>query len=59
MINSFNFFFFKKTKKVLSRGEELMTMIKLDIVEWTLYESAPIAYDEFIRNYGKLNTQQV
>ena len=36
-----------------------MTMIKLDTVEWSLYESAPIAYEEFIRNYGKLNTQQV
>lgn len=49
----------KETRKILSRGEELMTMIKLDIVEWSLYESAPIAYDEFIRNYGKLNTQQM
>jgi hypothetical protein len=36
-----------------------MNMIKLDIVEWSLYESKPISYDEFIQNYGKLNTQQV
>ena len=38
----------------LSRGRELITMIKLDSVEWSLYESAPIAYEEFIRNYGNL-----
>ena len=36
-----------------------MSMIKLDTVEWSLYESTPISYDEFIRSYGKLNTQQV
>lgn len=36
-----------------------MNMIKLDTVEWTLYESPPISYEEFISTYGKLNTQQV
>ncbi|XP_033208063.1 WD repeat-containing protein 60 isoform X2 [Belonocnema kinseyi] len=49
----------RKESKKLSRGRELMTMIKLDTVEWSLYESAPIAYEEFIRNYGKINTQQM
>lgn len=34
-------------------------MIKLDFMEWSLLECSPIPYDEFIRNYGKLNTQQV
>ncbi|XP_011505727.1 PREDICTED: WD repeat-containing protein 60 [Ceratosolen solmsi marchali] len=46
-------------KKVLSRGEVLMNMIKLDTVEWSLYESKPISYDEFIQNYGKFNTRQI
>lgn len=45
--------------KILTRGQVLMSMIKLDTVEWSLYESPPISYEEFIRSYGKLNTQQV
>ncbi|XP_072759998.1 cytoplasmic dynein 2 intermediate chain 1 [Anoplolepis gracilipes] len=46
-------------RKPRSRGEELLEMIKLDFMEWSLLECSPIPYDEFIRNYGKLNTQQV
>ncbi|GAB1859922.1 Wd repeat-containing protein 60 [Camponotus japonicus] len=46
-------------QKLRSRGEELLEMIKLDFMEWSLLECSPIPYDEFIRNYGKLNTQQV
>ncbi|XP_011156708.1 cytoplasmic dynein 2 intermediate chain 1 isoform X2 [Solenopsis invicta] len=46
-------------RKPRSRGEELLEMIKLDFMEWSLLECNPIPYDEFIRNYGKLNTQQV
>ncbi|XP_070155041.1 cytoplasmic dynein 2 intermediate chain 1 isoform X2 [Polyergus mexicanus] len=46
-------------RKLRSRGEELLEMIKLDFMEWSLLECSPIPYDEFIRNYGKLNTQQV
>lgn len=50
----------KLTKpKIVSRGERLLEMIKLDTVEWSILESKPIAYDEFIRTYGKLNTRQV
>ncbi|XP_053977008.1 cytoplasmic dynein 2 intermediate chain 1 isoform X1 [Hylaeus volcanicus] len=49
----------KKSKKSLSRGEELLEMIKLDVMEWSLLECSPIPYEEFIRNYGKLNTQQI
>ncbi|KMQ96611.1 wd repeat-containing protein 60 [Lasius niger] len=45
-------------QKPRSRGEELLEMIKLDFMEWSLLECSPIPYDEFIRNYGKLNTQQ-
>ncbi|XP_026301303.1 WD repeat-containing protein 60 isoform X2 [Apis mellifera] len=49
----------KKSKRTLSRGEELLEMIKLDVMEWSLLECLPIPYEEFIRNYGKLNTQQI
>ncbi|CAL7937715.1 unnamed protein product [Xylocopa violacea] len=49
----------KKPKKSLSRGEVLLEMIKLDTMEWSLLECSPIPYEEFIRNYGKLNTQQM
>ncbi|XP_076242059.1 cytoplasmic dynein 2 intermediate chain 1 isoform X2 [Calliopsis andreniformis] len=49
----------KKSKKSLSRGEELLKMIKLDMMEWSLLECSPIPYEEFIRNYGKLNAQQM
>uniref|UniRef100_A0ABD2X9J0 WD repeat-containing protein 60 n=1 Tax=Trichogramma kaykai TaxID=54128 RepID=A0ABD2X9J0_9HYME len=46
------------TKKTLTRGQILMNMIKLDTVEFSLYEAHPISYDEYIRTYGKLNSQQ-
>ncbi|KAK9295652.1 hypothetical protein QLX08_010078 [Tetragonisca angustula] len=49
----------KKSKKNLNRGERLLEMIKLDVMEWSLLECSPIPYEEFIRNYGKLNTQQI
>ncbi|KAG5308893.1 WDR60 protein, partial [Pseudoatta argentina] len=48
----------ENSQKIRSRGEELLEMIKLDFMEWSLLECNPIPYDEFIRNYGKLNTQQ-
>ncbi|XP_020278948.1 WD repeat-containing protein 60 isoform X2 [Pseudomyrmex gracilis] len=49
----------KNSRKSRSRGEELLEMIKLDFMEWSILECSPIPYDEFIRNYGKLNAQQV
>ncbi|KAL6262566.1 hypothetical protein P5V15_005358 [Pogonomyrmex californicus] len=49
----------ENSRKPRSRGEELLEMIKLDFMEWSVLECSPIPYDEFIRNYGKLNTQQV
>lgn len=45
--------------KVLTRGEKLLEMIKLDTIEWSILESKPIAYEEFIRTHGKLNNRQV
>lgn len=58
-INNFIYYCFQKSKKSLSRGEELLEMIKLDVMEWSVLECSPIPYEEFIRNYGKLNAQQV
>lgn len=49
----------QNSRKPRSRGDELLEMIKLDFMEWSVLECSPIPYDEFIRNYGKLNTQQV
>ncbi|OAD59275.1 WD repeat-containing protein 60, partial [Eufriesea mexicana] len=49
----------KKCRKILNRGEELLEMIKLDVMEWSLLECSPIPYEEFIRNYGKSNAQQI
>ncbi|KAL0113853.1 hypothetical protein PUN28_011292 [Cardiocondyla obscurior] len=48
----------ENSQKLRSRGEELLEMIKLDFMEWSILECNPVPYDEFIRNYGKLNTQQ-
>ncbi|KAG7200603.1 hypothetical protein KM043_001161 [Ampulex compressa] len=49
----------KPAKKSLSRGQQLLEMIKLDAMEWSLLERVPVPYDEFIRTYGRLNTQQM
>ncbi|XP_011298912.1 WD repeat-containing protein 60 [Fopius arisanus] len=42
----------------LSRGEKLLQMIKLDVVEWSIFEATPIAYEEFISAHGRINTRQ-
>ncbi|XP_011148975.1 WD repeat-containing protein 60 isoform X2 [Harpegnathos saltator] len=49
----------ENSRKHRSRGEELLEMIKLDFMGWSILECSPVPYDEFIRNYGKLNTQQI
>lgn len=58
-INTSLFQFIQKLPRKSKRGEELLNMIKLDNVEWSLIEHTPVAYEEFIKNYGNLNTQQV
>lgn len=40
------------------RGEEILSMIKLDLVNFTLLDMKPVPYEEFIRNYGCRNTVQ-
>ncbi|KAK2584706.1 hypothetical protein KPH14_007040 [Odynerus spinipes] len=49
----------ERQTKTKSRGKQLLTMIKLNTVSFSLMECAPIPYEEFIRNYGKLHTQQI
>uniref|UniRef100_A0A0C9RUV4 WDR60 protein n=1 Tax=Fopius arisanus TaxID=64838 RepID=A0A0C9RUV4_9HYME len=48
----------EKSQKKLSRGEKLLQMIKLDVVEWSIFEATPIAYEEFISAHGRINTRQ-
>lgn len=48
----------KKNTKLWTRGKQILQMIKLDVVEWSLFECTPVAYEEFIRIHGKINTRQ-
>lgn len=48
-----------KLSKNYTRGQQLSKMIKLDTVEWSIYESTPVAYEEFISLHGKMNTHQI
>ncbi|KAF7995227.1 hypothetical protein HCN44_004699 [Aphidius gifuensis] len=48
-----------KLSKKYTRGQQLSQMIKLDTVEWSIYESTPVAYEEFISLHGKMNTRQI
>ncbi|XP_063992285.1 cytoplasmic dynein 2 intermediate chain 1 [Diachasmimorpha longicaudata] len=50
---------FNEVGKKLSRGRKLLQMIKLDVVEWSVFETTPIAYEEFIRIHGRINTRQI
>lgn len=49
----------KQAEKRNKRGRELLTMIRLDTYSFTLFESLPIAYDDFIKLYGKRGGLQV
>ncbi|XP_015118894.1 WD repeat-containing protein 60 isoform X2 [Diachasma alloeum] len=50
---------FSEKPKRMSRGRKLLQMIKLDTVEWSIFEATPIAYEEFITIHGKINTRQI
>lgn len=41
------------------RGEELLNMIKLDCVNFTVLNLPPVPYDEFIKTYGNSNSLQI
>ncbi|KAI4497711.1 hypothetical protein M0802_007251 [Mischocyttarus mexicanus] len=49
----------EKLTKSKSRGKQLLTMIKLNTLSFSLLECAPVPYEEFIRSYGKFYTQQM
>ncbi|XP_043488334.1 cytoplasmic dynein 2 intermediate chain 1 isoform X1 [Polistes fuscatus] len=49
----------EKLTKSRSRGKQLLTMIKLNTLSFSLLECAPVPYEEFIRSYGKFHTQQM
>ncbi|CAH1989627.1 unnamed protein product [Acanthoscelides obtectus] len=40
------------------RGEEILSMIKLDTFSYTLFDLTPVPYEVFIKNYGRTNTVQ-
>ncbi|VEN54934.1 unnamed protein product [Callosobruchus maculatus] len=40
------------------RGEDILSMIKLDSFSYTLFDLAPVPYEVFIKNYGRSNTVQ-
>ncbi|KAL3278706.1 hypothetical protein HHI36_016240 [Cryptolaemus montrouzieri] len=41
------------------RGKELSNMIKLDSVNFTIFDVPAVTYDDFIRNFGNANSIQV
>ena len=48
------------TKKVLSRARELLELVELDTLSFTLFELQPLSeYDVYMRNYGCSDTRQV
>lgn len=47
------------TATAKKRGEELLDMIRLDTVNFTLFELAPVPYEVYMKIYGCSNTLQV
>ncbi|CAH1175628.1 unnamed protein product [Phaedon cochleariae] len=41
------------------RGEEILSMIRLDTYSFTLFDLPPVPYDVFIKNYGSTNSVQI
>ncbi|XP_066141001.1 cytoplasmic dynein 2 intermediate chain 1 [Euwallacea fornicatus] len=35
------------------RGEELLSMIKLDVMNFTIFDSPSVPYEDYIKNYGR------
>ncbi|CAH1101250.1 unnamed protein product [Psylliodes chrysocephalus] len=40
------------------RGEEILSMVRLDCCSFTLIDLAPISYEMYVRNFGSSNTIQ-
>lgn len=49
----------KAVSKRKKRGDDLMNMIRLDTVNYTLLNMKSISYDEFMQSYGQSGTVQV
>lgn len=47
------------TATAKKRGEELLDMIQLDTVNFTLFELPPVPYEVYMKIYGCSNTLQV
>ncbi|KAL1508853.1 hypothetical protein ABEB36_003682 [Hypothenemus hampei] len=41
------------------RGQELLSMIKLDTISFTIFDSPSVPYEDFIKSYGQSNSIQV
>ncbi|KAK7870991.1 hypothetical protein R5R35_012186 [Gryllus longicercus] len=48
----------KVTAKAKKRGEELLSMIRLDTVGFSLLDLPPVPYEVYMKSYGRSNTQQ-
>ncbi|XP_055313463.1 uncharacterized protein LOC129574888 [Sitodiplosis mosellana] len=49
----------KNKSRLAKRGEELLSKITLDIMNYVLFDSKPIPYEVFMKIYGNSNTAQV
>ena len=45
--------------KARRRGDELLAMIRLDVVAFDLMELPPVRYEAFMKTFGATNTMQV
>ncbi|PSN50801.1 hypothetical protein C0J52_13915 [Blattella germanica] len=48
----------KATANARRRGEELLGMIQLDSMSFTLFDLPPIPYEMYMKSYGRSNTMQ-
>ncbi|XP_067012310.2 cytoplasmic dynein 2 intermediate chain 1 [Anabrus simplex] len=49
----------KLTARARRRGEQLLDMIRLDVMSFSLFELSPMPYELFMKSYGRSNTTQV
>lgn len=49
----------KITSKSKKRGEDLMNMIRLNSVSFSLFDMEAISYEEFMKSYGRTGTMQI
>lgn len=50
----------KSAGKTRQRGNDLLSMIELDVSSFSIFDLPPVKeYDLYIRNFGRTNTKQV